>query len=99
MLAHGFYDFCLSAGSLIYVLAILIVEIAIFVYCIKKINKISKENNHILNNPEAAEENQQVNMINNQNRVLNNGTNQPRFCRNCGSPINGAFCSHCGSKQ
>ena len=99
MLAHGFYDFCLSAGSLIYVLAILIVEIAIFVYCIKKINKISKENNHILNNPEAAEENQQVNMINNQNRVPNTYPNQPRFCRNCGSPINGAFCSHCGSKQ
>ena len=27
MLAHGFYDFCLSTGSLLYLLAILIVAI------------------------------------------------------------------------
>ena len=100
MLAHGFYDFCLSTGSMLYVLAILVVEIAIFVYCIKKINKISKENHHILNNPEAKEDNTNQNVSNNQNTVINTTTaSTPRFCRNCGSPVNGSFCSHCGSKQ
>ena len=100
MLAHGFYDFCLSTGSMLYVLAILVVEIAIFVYCIKKINKISKENHHILNNPEAKDDNINQNVSNNQNTVINTTTSStPRFCRNCGSPVNGSFCSHCGSKQ
>ena len=100
MLAHGFYDFCLSTGSMLYVLAILVVEIAIFVYCIKKINKISKENHHILNNPEAKDDNINQNVSNNQNTVINTTTaSTPRFCRNCGSPVNGSFCSHCGSKQ
>lgn len=100
MLAHGFYDFCLSSGSLLFLLAILVVEIAIFVYCIKKINKISKENNHILNNPEAQDQEARVNAVANQNQVLKEAVNpNHKFCRNCGSPVDGVFCSHCGTRQ
>jgi RsiW-degrading membrane proteinase PrsW (M82 family) len=118
MLAHGFYDFCLSTGSGLFLLAILAVEIGIFVYCVKKINKISKENNHILNNPEANEDNTNQNINynqninnnqnmkynqnanNNQNAVLNTApASAPKYCRNCGSPVNGTFCSNCGSRQ
>ena len=98
---HGLYDFLILSGSIVLVCIWLIFIICVYIYAIKKVNKISKTGGTIVDYQVPVQGmnvmptiNQQVDMV-----PSSPVTNSPKICEGCGSPVNTPFCMYCGKKQ
>ncbi|MBR2284754.1 MAG: PrsW family intramembrane metalloprotease [Ruminococcus sp.] len=47
VLIHGFYDFCLSLDSVLFILVFLVFEVVITIMAVRKVNKLSREDEEI----------------------------------------------------